>query len=82
MDKECEGVLFSRRALLKAAGAMGAGIMLDECSTNWLCATESAAPGEKVIPTFCAICGPSLGCGIYAFVMDGRFIRVEGMQDI
>ena len=37
--------------------------------------------GEKVIPTFCAMCGPSLGCGIYAYVKDGRFTRVEGMQE-
>jgi len=80
VDKECDRLLVSRRTLLKAAGTMGAGIMLSKDGTNWLIAVESAHPGEKVIPTFCAMCGPSLGCGIYAYVRDGRFTRVEGMQ--
>jgi len=55
--------------------------MLGKNSMDWLTAVASAAPGEKVIPTFCAMCGPSLGCGIYAFVKDGRFSRVEGMKE-
>ena len=33
------------------------------------------------IPTFCGMCGPSAGCGIYAHVKDGRFIRIEGMKE-
>jgi anaerobic selenocysteine-containing dehydrogenase len=36
---------------------------------------------EKVIPTFCAMCGPSMGCGIYAIVRGGRFVGVEGMPE-
>jgi anaerobic selenocysteine-containing dehydrogenase len=36
---------------------------------------------EQVIPTFCAMCGPGMGCGIYAIVRDGRFVGVEGMQE-
>jgi anaerobic selenocysteine-containing dehydrogenase len=36
---------------------------------------------EKVIPTFCAMCGPSMGCGIYAIVREGRFVGVHGMQE-
>jgi anaerobic selenocysteine-containing dehydrogenase len=35
----------------------------------------------QVIPTFCGMCGPSAGCGIYAHVNDGRFIRIEGMKE-
>lgn len=35
---------------------------------------------EKAIPTFCGMCGPDAGCGIYAIVRDDRFIRVEGMK--
>ena len=27
------------------------------------------------------MCGPGLGCGIYAFVKKGRFTRVEGMRE-
>ena len=81
MDKECDRILVSRRTVLKAAGTMGAGMMLDKNATNWLTAVKSTAPGEKVIPTFCAMCGPGLGCGIYAYVKDGRFTKVEGMQE-
>jgi len=39
------------------------------------------AAGEQVIPTFCAMCGPRFGCGIYAFVRNGRFTRVAGMAE-
>ena len=35
----------------------------------------------QVIPTFCGMCGPSAGCGIYAHVKNGRFIRIEGMKE-
>ena len=36
---------------------------------------------EKTIPTFCAMCGPNPGCGIYAIVKNGRFVRIEGMKE-
>ncbi len=36
---------------------------------------------EEAIPTFCAMCGPGLGCGIYAHVRDGRLKSVEGMKE-
>jgi anaerobic selenocysteine-containing dehydrogenase len=81
LGMESKKLLVSRRTLLKTAGTMGAGMMLDKNPTDWLTAVGSAAPGEKVIPTFCAMCGPSLGCGIYAYVKNGRFIRVEGMLE-
>ncbi|MFH1489301.1 MAG: molybdopterin-dependent oxidoreductase [Pseudomonadota bacterium] len=37
--------------------------------------------GERAIPTFCGMCGPSAGCGIYAIVKNGRFVRIEGMKE-
>ncbi len=37
--------------------------------------------GEQAVPTFCAMCGPSAGCGVYAFVKDGIFKRVAGMAE-
>ena len=40
--------------------------------------------GENCIPTVCGMCGPGGpggGCGIYAFVKDGRFTRVAGMDE-
>lgn len=40
--------------------------------------------GEKVVPTVCGMCGPGGpggGCGIYAFVKDGRFVKVAGMDE-
>ena len=36
---------------------------------------------DKSIPTFCGMCGPSTGCGIYARVEDGRLVRIEGMKE-
>jgi anaerobic selenocysteine-containing dehydrogenase len=42
------------------------------------------ANGENVIPTVCGMCGPGGpggGCGIYAFVKNGRFVRVSGMDE-
>jgi anaerobic selenocysteine-containing dehydrogenase len=38
--------------------------------------------GEKVVPTLCAMCGPTpYSCGVYAFVKDDRFVRVAGMKE-
>jgi anaerobic selenocysteine-containing dehydrogenase len=76
MDQESARLLVSRRTVLKSVGAMGAGLMLKD-----LVQAETGAAGERGIPTFCAMCGPGLGCGIYAFVKDGRFVRVEGMRE-
>ncbi|MGB5983895.1 MAG: molybdopterin-dependent oxidoreductase, partial [Desulfobacterales bacterium] len=42
------------------------------------------ANGETVIPTVCGMCGPGGpggGCGIYAFVKQGRFVKVAGMDE-
>ncbi|MBP1626846.1 MAG: putative anaerobic dimethyl sulfoxide reductase, chain reductase precursor [Holophagaceae bacterium] len=42
----------------------------------------AARNGEEVVPGFCAMCGPGPNaCGIYAFVKDGRFLRVAGMAE-
>ena len=41
----------------------------------------AASEEETAIPTFCGMCGPSAGCGIYAIVKDGRFDRIEGMKE-
>ncbi|WP_294446728.1 molybdopterin-dependent oxidoreductase [uncultured Mailhella sp.] len=41
----------------------------------------AAARGEAVIPTWCGMCGPRGNCAIYAFVKDGRFLRVAGLAD-
>jgi anaerobic selenocysteine-containing dehydrogenase len=43
--------------------------------------TVKQESGEKAVPTFCAMCGPGPGCGIYAYVKDGRFTRVDGMKE-
>jgi anaerobic selenocysteine-containing dehydrogenase len=37
--------------------------------------------GEKLVKTFCAMCGPSMGCGMNCYVKDGKLIRVEGMKE-
>ena len=37
--------------------------------------------GAAAIPTICGMCGPAANCGIYAFVKNGRFVNVAGMQE-
>ena len=42
------------------------------------------AAGEKALPTVCGMCGPGGpggGCGIYAFVKNGKFAKVAGMDE-
>ena len=52
---------------------------------NYQQAIQTAkSAGEKVIPTVCGMCGPGGpggGCGIYAFVKEGRFVKVAGMDE-
>jgi anaerobic selenocysteine-containing dehydrogenase len=36
---------------------------------------------EKLVKTFCSLCGPSSGCGINCYVRDGRLVRIEGMKE-
>ena len=52
-----------------------AGFTYDEANAY------ARASGRRVVPTFCAMCGPGAGCGIYAFVKDGRFEHVAGMAE-
>lgn len=37
--------------------------------------------GEKMISTFCSLCGPMAGCGLNCYVRNGRLTRVEGMKE-
>jgi anaerobic selenocysteine-containing dehydrogenase len=60
---------------------MGEGMIAGIDSKDRAAATQAGGSGEKVIPTFCAMCGPGLGCGIYAYARNNRLIRVEGMQE-
>jgi anaerobic selenocysteine-containing dehydrogenase len=76
MGRESISLLISRREVLKSVGAVGAGLMLSD-----LAQAEKRGSCETAIPTFCAMCGPGPGCGIYAYVKDGRFTRVEGMRE-
>jgi anaerobic selenocysteine-containing dehydrogenase len=36
---------------------------------------------EKMVRTFCSLCGPSMACGLNCYVRDGRLVRVEGMKE-
>ncbi len=36
---------------------------------------------ERRIATFCAMCGPTAGCGIWAHVRDGKLVGIEGMKE-
>lgn len=87
--KEEKGVsqwMINRRSFLKTTGAgivgssvLGAAPFLSFTRDE---AEAAAKEGEEtVIPTFCDMCGPSQRCGVYAFVKDGRFIKVAGMKE-
>ena len=78
--------LLDRRSFLKTTGVgimSGALCGLPPFRAYGLKEAIAAAQeaGEKTIPTFCGMCGPSAGCGIYAFVKNGRFTRVAGMKE-
>jgi anaerobic selenocysteine-containing dehydrogenase len=53
----------------------------------WLgsCSDEAAVPNQqikdRVVATFCGMCGPNIGCGIKAIVKDGRFVGVEPLKE-
>jgi anaerobic selenocysteine-containing dehydrogenase len=36
---------------------------------------------EKVVRTFCGMCGPSGGCGVNCYVKDGKLVKIEGMKE-
>ena len=42
---------------------------------------KNGNPGERKIPTFCSLCGPSMACGLNCYVRNGRLVRVEGMKE-
>jgi len=50
-------------------------------TTNSEVIVESVKSEEQIISTFCAMCGPGMGCGVNCYVKDGRFIRIEGMKE-
>ncbi len=35
----------------------------------------------KTIPTFCSMCGPTMGCGVWCQVKDGKMVGIEGMKE-
>jgi anaerobic selenocysteine-containing dehydrogenase len=43
--------------------------------------TKAGNSEERMVPTFCSLCGPAMGCGINCYVRDGRLVRIEGMKD-
>lgn len=73
----------SRRTFLKATGALGAATAVVGGGSSLLTnvsaveAAEQATQDAQLIPTFCAMCGPSSGCGIMAKVVDGKFVGIE-----
>ena len=40
-----------------------------------------AVPTDRIVPTFCGMCGPNIGCGIKAHVKSGRFVSVEPLPE-
>jgi anaerobic selenocysteine-containing dehydrogenase len=86
MGQQKDPWLLDRRSFLKTTGAGVLGVTLcglPPFSAYTLKQAMAAAKeaGETAIPTLCGMCGPSPGCGIYAFVKNGRFTRVGGMKE-
>jgi anaerobic selenocysteine-containing dehydrogenase len=85
MGKKNSQWLIDRRSFLKFTGTGILGAALFNSSLKSFTLDEALAvaqkEGETVVPTFCGMCGPLENCGVYAFVRDGRFIRVAGMQE-
>lgn len=78
--------LLDQRLFLKTAGAGIVGTTLWNVSPFRSFTLEEALAavqkeGENVIPTFCAMCGPAAGCGVYAFTKNGKFTKVAGMKE-
>jgi len=44
-------------------------------------ASSTNANGERMVQTFCSLCGPFMGCGLNCYVKDGRLVRVAGMKE-
>ncbi len=59
----------------KRRQGIGEGLTLEEAEVL------AAERGETVVPTWCGMCGPRGNCAIYAFVKDGKFLRVAGMAE-
>jgi len=93
MFKKVSEALVSRRDFLRRGGkygmvaaAVGAAAIGTEVTLKHIGETQNGDakmdPAHEIaIPTFCAMCGPSQGCGINAIVRDGKMIRVEGRKE-
>jgi anaerobic selenocysteine-containing dehydrogenase len=71
-----------RRTFLKSTGALGAALAFNPIADGLSAQSEPAKAQtsistERLIPTFCAMCGPSAGCGILAKVVNGKFVGIE-----
>ena len=44
-------------------------------------APEAAPKADRVVSTFCGMCGPNIGCGIKAHVQNGKFVGVEPLPE-
>ncbi|MDR0842000.1 MAG: molybdopterin-dependent oxidoreductase [Acidobacteriota bacterium] len=75
----------TRRTILKAAGAIGIGAAVWDAAPSlvkvYAAENGAATVDEKVVPTMCAMCGPSQGCGIGAVVRNGRFVGIEPLKE-
>ena len=82
-ERQHTSTRFSRRTFLKATGALGAAGAIGGAGATLLKKERGVAyaqeqAGEvKLVPTFCAMCGPSSGCGVMAKVVDGKFVGIE-----
>ena len=76
-----------RRTFLISTGVLGAAPTLNPTAEGLAAQSGPAnarmsAPAEKLIPTFCAMCGPSAGCGILGGIISGRFLGDGSLADL
>jgi len=86
MGQQEDRWVLNRRTFLKTTGAgiLGTAVCGLPAFRSYTLKEAMAAAketGETAIPTFCGMCGPAAGCGIYAFVKNGVFTRVAGMKE-
>lgn len=86
IEKDKNQWSIDRRLFLKTTGTGILGAALSNLSPfRSFTLDEALAAAQKTdetaIPTFCGMCGPTAGCGVYAFVKNGQFIKVAGMKE-
>ena len=64
-----------------SAGMWRALIGSEEMSPPRKKKIAAATKADRIVSTFCGMCGPNIGCGIKAHLKNGRFVGVEPLAE-